>query len=416
MSIYTILGLFLAIIISWFFFKEIGKTIPVLQIMLFIAALQWVVGPVISYTLEVKHFKYYMYVDELTYMSYVVPGLLAFFIAISIFIKKVKIPVATNYFQYASYGRIILIIGIISDLLLFIIPSSLAFVFYLMAQFIYVGAGILLFSRRRIERIYFFIALVYLIARSISSAMFHELILWSIFLFFIWAIKSKPTKLTKSLIIASGLIAIVSIQIVKARYRDMVWDRNVNNKTKIFINLIGENVHKSYFEEEKNISDLNVRLNQGWIISKIMSYVPSKAPFAHGETIKDAVIASLVPRFLNPNKKTAGGIENMRKFTGIRLKNTAMGVSIIGEAYGNFGVIGGILFMGIWGLFLIWFLKVLSKQVYKHPILIFFVPLIFLQVVKAESDMITVFNHLVKSSLLLALFFWTVRKLLGWNV
>src|SRR5690606_40426140 len=51
-----------------------------------IAALQWIVGAKISYSFGKAHHKYYMYVEEDVYMSYVVPGVFA--MAIGLFIIR----------------------------------------------------------------------------------------------------------------------------------------------------------------------------------------------------------------------------------------------------------------------------------------------------------------------------------------
>jgi hypothetical protein len=93
-----------------------------------------------------------------------------------------------------------------------------------------------------------------------------------------------------------------------------------------------------------------------------------------------------------------------------------MGISIIGEAYGNFKVMGGILFMGIWGFLLAKIWIFLLKKCLKTPLLLAFLPLIFLQVIKAETELVVVLNHLVKSSIVVFGFFWATQKFLNWNL
>src|SRR5690606_29433178 len=115
--------------------------------------------------------------------------------------------------------------------------------------------------------------------------------------------------------------------------------------------------------------------------------------------------------------KEAGGQENFRKYTGLNLSdNTSMGLSIIGEFYANFGVAKGVLMMGVWGLLLVFVWKRLVFNSYKIPLLIFFLPLIFLQVVKAETELLVVLNHLIKSIIAVALFFWLTKKYLKWQI
>ena len=96
----------------------------------------------------------------------------------------------------------------------------------------------------------------------------------------------------------------------------------------------------------------------------------------------------------------------MLKYTGLMLnEQTSMDIGQVGEAYANFGVTGGILFMFGWGLFLNWVLFFIQKRSVRYPDLIFWVPLMFLQVVKAETSFMTVFNHLTKTALVTWFFF-----------
>jgi hypothetical protein len=153
------------------------------------------------------------------------------------------------------------------------------------------------------------------------------------------------------------------------------------------------------------------RINQGWIIARIMSWTPSREPFAEGETIKEAVKATLLPRFLAPNKVIAGGRTYFTRFTGKDIsEDTSMGLSLLGEAYANYAIFGGSLFMFIIGLFYNFFVFQIYKIANKHPTIIFFIPLIFLQVVKAETDFSVILNHLIKASIAVWMIYFAVRR------
>lgn len=113
----------------------------------------------------------------------------------------------------------------------------------------------------------------------------------------------------------------------------------------------------------------------------------------------------------------AGGQDNFKKYTGLEIgSGTSMGLSIIGESYANFGVFGGIIFMGAWGLFLAWYWRGIVNFVHKYPLLLFFIPIIYLQVIKAETELVVVLNHLVKSSIAIVLFFIFATKILNWRL
>src|SRR5258706_10687562 len=85
----TALGLGLFVFATTDFLDKVGKGLPILEAMLFIACLQWVVGPYIDYVTEYRHYKYHMYVPEEAYMDLVVPSLLLF--ALPIYYVATKI-------------------------------------------------------------------------------------------------------------------------------------------------------------------------------------------------------------------------------------------------------------------------------------------------------------------------------------
>jgi hypothetical protein len=154
-------------------------------------------------------------------------------------------------------------------------------------------------------------------------------------------------------------------------------------------------------------------LNQGWIISAIMDHTPQNQPYANGETVLESIGATIVPRFLVADKKLANGRDNFMKYTGLYIgETTSMAMSVLGEAYANFGVFGGIIFMGLWGLFLSFVWGFLSKKIVRNNIIYFFIPIIFFQVIKAETELLTVLNHLIKSMILVFVFLWFYQSVL----
>lgn len=418
MEIWSILGCLAVIYVFIRFITSFGTRIPILELLLLIAGLQWVIGPVLEYANDFQHYKYYMYVDKFTYMSYVVPAYLALLLAIFFGIRtEPKLIIKPEYFyKYDSYGVFILFIGVVCDFLLNVVPNSLQFFFFLLANFKYVGALILLFSNKKSHRYLFYGSILYLFFNSLKSAMFHDFILWGTFFYMFWAYKVKPSVKTSLLIIVCGFFFGTAIQAVKSDFRLQVWEGYSGNKLELFVDILNKKISGSLTENTEEQGELNVRLNQGWIISAIMGHTPQVQPFAYGETITEAVFASALPRFLNPNKKEAGGVDNFLKYTGLPLgENTSMGLSLVGEFYANFGVFGGIFLMGLWGWVLSKFWHFLIKKSKSKGIIIFFLPLIFLQVIKAETELIVVLNHLVKSVIILFLFLWAAKKFLNWK-
>ena len=100
-------------------------------------------------------------------------------------------------------------------------------------------------------------------------------------------------------------------------------------------------------------------------------------------------------------------------FTGLPIQQeTSMGISPLGEAYVNFGVEGGIAFMAVFGILFSALYRFVATRVIRHPDLIFWIPLIFYQGIKAETEMIVVLNQLVKGSLIVAAGYFAVHHVL----
>lgn len=419
MSLWSLVGIITVIVVFNDFVNRLGKGIPILELMLLIAGLQWIIGPIIEYNFPTNHYKYYMYVEEPAYMGFVVPAYLAFVVAVILCVRPYRsFSISVSKFRdYKDYGLIIFITGFVFDLISGSLPGSLGFFAFLVGNFKFAGAIILFFSEDKQLKYAFYGALVLLLFRAIQAAMFHDFVLWTVFFYMFWAIKYKPSKTQIYLTILIGVFSLSTLQTIKSAYRSEVWNGYRGNKVELFTSLFVDAVlYNESASAELSGEENNVRLNQGWIISAIMDEIPERTAFQNGTTIQEAITASILPRFLNPDKKEAGGRENFMKFTGLYLSpNASMGISIVGEAYVNFGEFGGILFMGIWGLFLglswIFLLKVLKINL----LFLAFLPLIFLQVVKAETELVVVLNHLIKASIVVFLFFWVARIALNWN-
>lgn len=415
---WSLLGVILVCYIFIVFLITIGESIPFLEFMLLVSGLQWIIGPLIEYNTPFEHFKYYMYVPEEAYMQVVVPAFAVYSVVLLYAAKKypLRLENIEGLGRFAPYGIRFVLIGLAAQFAGAFVPGSLKFFMVIVANFKYIGAIILFFSDKPVHRNYFYGALVLLVGTSLQSGFFHDLILWSVFLFFYWAIRVKPTLLAKVAIIGTGLLLVSVIQGVKMQFRDAVQSGYEGNKLELFVSIFLDQYEGGYYDKTENVEGLNVRLNQGWIISAVIDHVPHKEPYAEGETVKEAIAAAALPRFLNPDKKGAGGRDNFRRFSGLMIgDNTSMGISIIGEFYANYGD-SAYIAMGIWALFLLLTWRFLYLRQKSIPFVIFFVPLLFLQVVKAETELVVVLNHLVKSGIVIFSFFYYTKNYLKWSI
>ncbi|WP_179317355.1 hypothetical protein [Winogradskyella undariae] len=417
---WTLIGCIAVVYLGILFVKRLGESVPILELMTLIAGLQWIIGPIIEYASPSGHYKYYMYVDQETYMGFVVPAYLLFMVVILKGVKKsanFKVPIS-HLEHYSQYGLMIFGIGVVFDLVGGFLPGALGFFAFILSNFKFAGAIILFFSKDALLKKVFYGAIVYLFAIALAKGMFHDLILWSVFFYMFWAIKNKPSLTFIFITFLIAALSLTTLQTIKRAYRSQIWQGYSGNKVELFVTLMAESLVSGDVTEEAEQGETgtNVRLNQGWIISAVIYNIPKYQPYLNGETVSTALFSSVLPRFLNPNKAVAGGRENFRKFTGLSLSDgTSMGISIIGEAYGNFGKIGGIVFMGLWGFFLTRIWSKLFKIVLNNIVFISFLPIAFLQVIKAETELVVVLNHLIKSLIVILFFFWYAKNYLNWN-
>jgi hypothetical protein len=269
-----------------------------------------------------------------------------------------------------------------------------------------VAAMYFLLSGHRFRYIATLIACSSLFVKSTSAGMFHDLLLWLALIFCIWYPSAKWLHYRKPYVFLLAALLIFTIQVVKQDYRERI--RKGDNPSLLLMAFDYLSPSGKAWEEDK-LSLALVRLNQGWIISAVMKHVPANEPFANGQTVVDSIIA-LAPRFIINDKAGAGGREGFRKFTGLQISNsTSMSVCVLGEAYANFGDLGGIVFMFAFGAFIAIYYSQILRWTYRHPDFLFWIPLIFYQAIKAETDMVVIVNQLVKGSIVAFGCYWALH-------
>ncbi len=144
------------------------------------------------------------------------------------------------------------------------------------------------------------------------------------------------------------------------------------------------------------------------IYAVVMQRIPAQQEFDNGSRLLTTAASALVPRFLWPDKPEAGGKESMKYYTGLNINGWSTNVSPLGEAYGSFGPVGGILYMFLLGLFIRWIYKRVFVIAQKLPLLVLWIPVLFYQVTYCmETDSLQIFNSLLKG----AFFLWLLYKL-----
>ena len=291
--------------------------------------------------------------------------------------------------------------------------ESLAFVVLLVGNLRYVGV----FGRMvlRVPGWRWRLALVIFIdvLFAANATMFHDLLLWSAWTFALWIYCVKPAPKVIMGAVAAGVLLLPGLQEAKWQLRDgfvrddfsttpedLTSGGDLLIKPVRWVSYMGQSLGRTValnFDPEF-VADMAVRYNQGWIINRVMVVVPAVQPFAEGATIMEAAQSAVLPRFIAPEKATAGGREKMLTYANIDLnERTAMNLGYAGEMYANFGLTGGIIGCFAYALAFGLFFRFLMRLASTHPLWWAVLPFIFYAGLKAEDDITFVINWMAKA-------------------
>jgi hypothetical protein len=398
---------FIAIMISLYqfalLFDAIGHFIPVRYLLGSFMCVQFFIGPALAYNgLDpYQYFLYKMQVPEIEYFSYALPAVIAFIIGLHLFagnldgevvdVRRIKIFVENNpKIPYAFIG-----IGFIASVASSLFSTELAFVFYLLGSFKFIGLFLLILGNKQLKLLSMVAVMGSIVSSSLGEGMFHDLLTWLIFSGAVFAIKYKISFRTKLLGAAGFIFLVLTIQLLKGSYRDAISKGDAGVET--FARLYEDEGYNGLFSFKK-IAGSNVRINQGFIITNIMITVPARQPFEHGAEMYRIFEAAIMPRILDPNKLNAGDREIFHQYSGIFTQpGTSMALSSLGDAYINFSIVGGCIFMFFLGLLYSEILNKFKKYSYHYPVLILFTALSFYYPIRPDCELQTILGHLFKS-------------------
>lgn len=376
--------------------------------------LQMLFGPVLAYN-GMDNFQSAgsrMQIPQAEYFSYVIPAVIAFIAGLHLWSGKLKGEVlnldkiATYVTENKETSYIFIAIGFISGLLSNLFPADLAFVLYFLDGFKFIGVFMLILGKGPFQIIPLSIVLGSIVFTTLGQGMFHDFLIWVIFLAIVLAVRYQPTVYIKLLFVVGFIILAISIQLIKGDYREATWEKGEEGGFNTLSKTYEQSNSGNSFFNIKSLAESNLRINQGYIITHIMKTVPKKVAYAEGEELGEILTAALLPRFLAPNKLTAGNREIFMKYSRFPIKKgISMGLSSVGDAYINFGIIGGWIFMFVLGLLYNEVLKLFYKYSSIFPILLLFTPMVFYYAVRPDSELQTNLGHLVKSCFLIFLIF-----------
>lgn len=390
-------------------FYSIGYVIPIRYLAGSLMCLQMLLGPTLAYNGldQYQRPESQMQIPEWEYLAYAIPAMLCFITGLHItagnlkgeFIKldKIRKYIQDDYtLAYTFIG-----IGFGASVVSSFFSSELAFVFVLLGAFKFIGAFFLILGDRHIKPLYLVLVFGSIILSSLRGAMFHDLLIWMIFLGMVLAIKYKPSITLKAAFVFGFFLLALVIQQLKGDYRQATWREGEQGGIDAFQNAYEESQSQGRFSLS-SIAKSNIRINQGFIVTNIMKNVPAKVPYEDGAEMMRIVRSAILPRILAPDKLKAGDRTIFMKYSGLYLlPGTSMALSSLGDAYVNFGTFGGAIFMFFYGLLFSEILNVFYKNSFEYPILLLFTPLVFYYPIRPDCELQTIMGHLVKSCFLL---------------
>lgn len=407
-SFYGVASIALFVYSLIWYVDSLGEELGIVPVIAVVSTGQWLLGPYFAYAFDAVTEKYLMYVDEQTYFGFALPGLLAFLLALIWLSPKIYLGPLGNHLRTADLPspdriRVVYLLGVIVGFL--DVPEELRFATYLLSQFTYVALYYMIVVRMPDRWAALVVGFGLLILGAAEEGVFHPLLLWSSLLLSLIFYEFRLTRISKLVIVGLGILLAVQVQITKGDYREII---EIEPNRAGLTTMIG-----TILDPPPSTSPwvmLNVRINQGWIISAVMAHVPDQVAHQNGGTIVDAVIDSLVPRVL-VEKRAVMVSEAFRTYTGLTVAaNTSFGISVLGEAWVNFAYFG-ILFMGVFGAFYGVVMLAVLRVSRRYQTFVLWTPLFFLQALKMETELVVVLNHIAKSFVFVLILYFLAQKI-----
>ena len=428
---YSWLLMTLAAVIVFSILYKLGRGIILREIIALHSVFVCLVMPLAGYTYYTREnvlsmlYVKYMPITSTQYFSYALPAIAGFVFMLclplgnngatdgGIFITERFSEIKKILKHHGNTALYLLIWGVFCNFIAPFAPEGLQFFIILFFWASFAAILYIYFSTNLpYKRAALIVFVVFILYQAVQTGMFTVVAYMGMTIFSFIFLGKKTGILKKAIIFTVSLFALLLIQSVKNVYRDYTWRGKrgfVENKTLLFTSLISDKLSSpSDMFTQQAMFPIYMRTNQGFNVALVIRRFPQIKKFDNGDNLLMSLAASLVPRFFWPDKPEAGGKYNMLYYTGFKIKGWSTNVGPLGEAYGSFGVTGGIIYMIFLGLFIRWaYLKVFEVSK-KIPLIIFWIPLLFFQVsYSAENDTLQILNSLTKG----ALFIFILYKL-----
>jgi hypothetical protein len=400
---------FVAVLLHTLLAARHAPWIPGLIVM--VALLQWVLAPWAAYhtTPELPVFAMSVPADD--YFSFAVPAAMLLLLGLYLplwRISKEPLPRKSKSTP-AGFARTcdaMIVVGLIAGLLINHVPASLKYVMVLVNSLEFVGAFGQLLVRTPGWWWRVLLVLGARAAMSTENGLFHDLLLWGTYTGALVVFVMRPRILTILAVTGAAMFLVGALNEAKYSYRKMLQlnpEMPLTDRVSLLTGQLGSQAAQPQTTYSGDaLTRMITRLNQGWIIARILVWVPTSEPYAGGETLVTAFRAALLPRILDPGKYEAGGQINFPRFTGLTITGgTSMNLSPAGEMYANFGRNGGLFAMFLFGVALALVYYRFASWAHGSPLWWAWAPYVMLYTMQAENGIGEGLNHVVKSFIIM---------------
>lgn len=393
-------------------FEKSNDQIAFREYLMAIYGLNYLFSPALSYLLN-QSGAYRMKLSETDYFTIAIP---------SVFLLQVGLnAVKTNifHFQYKTVrlqsilNQKMLIqwfyAGLFFRFINPILPSDLAFMFYLLSGIRFVAAyGLFLVDKRRYKWHLFAILFLELLM-ALQQGMFHDFMMWLLFFGMFWVYITKPGRNLKLVIAAALFIFVYIIQITKAEYREQISSNGGEAGLSAFQDAVSKNLNEEeggLFDESKTDGSLS-RANQAWIFASTANRMNQVQDYQGMDLIGIYAEAAFLPRYFAPNKLKAGDKGIFNRFSGHRVASgTSMGLGFFADGYIAYGRLGTYAFALALGLIFSLVFKIVEKWSRISPFFILLIFPILTYAVRPDCETQTLMGHLVKGIFVFGCLAW----------
>jgi hypothetical protein len=382
---------------------------------LLLYSLNYLVSPSISFYLDERIIIYNLKLSKEAYFHLAIPGFILFFAGL----YSIKTTLFRPNFGLINISsiineRLLKIVTILTIILSFttsFLLEELAFLVYLISLIQYVAAFALFSLNPKKNIVWPAITLLFVLYKSFLAGVYHDAIMWILFfgIIFIYIIKpSLPLKLFGLLIV---VIFILFIQSMKQSYRQEVWYGEKAASIAIASEIGYSKAKTDIILGEENLLRTLSRSNQAWIFASTVDNMDRNKNFQGLAIVGKYLEASLLPRFLAPNKIRSGDKEIFNTFSGHTItEGTSMGLGIFADGYIAFGDIGVYLFGFALGFIFALTFKLVEGWSKISPFYVLFIFPLLNYAVRPDCELQTTINHLTKGVLFYGLIVWYTKR------